>query len=427
MTVVTQTAQEIIEYAKQTNEPDWFTTLRLQADQAVAELALPNFQKINYRSWPINVTQRPEVNEEPIELTELATQQANIVQLGSQLLQADLPAEFKEKGVIVCDWPTALKEHADLVQKYFMTKATKPTENRLNAEHVAHLTSGLLIYVPKNVVLKQPLTSYFFQDARQSRDYVHHLLLIADRGSELSYLENTGTYGQQECPANIIEEVIAEPGSHIKFASVDRLGEHTTAYLNRRGYLEQDAKIDWSMGMMNDGNIVGDFDSELVGAGSHAEVKVVAISTGQQVQGIDTRVTNYGQHSLGNILQHGVILAESSLIFNGIGHIVHGAKGAEPQQESRVLMLSTKARGDANPILLIDDNDVVAGHAASVGRVDEQKMYYLMSRGIDQATAERLVIRGFLGPVLSALPSKEVRDILAEMIERKLINGQKDE
>ncbi len=122
-----------------------------------------------------------------------------------------------------------------------------------------------------------------------------------------------------------------------------------------------------------------------------------------------------------------MILARSSLIFNGIGHIIHGARGAEAQQESRVLMLSTKARGDANPILLIDDNDVVAGHAASVGRVDEQKMYYLMSRGVDKKTAERLVIRGFLGPVLSALPSKEVRKILADMIERKLVNGQKDE
>ena len=80
--------------------------------------------------------------------------------------------------------------------------------------------------------------------------------MIADRGSEVSYLENTGTVGTKPCPANIIEEVIAEPDSHIKFASVDRLGENTTAYLNRRGYLKRNARIDWSMGMMNDGNIL---------------------------------------------------------------------------------------------------------------------------------------------------------------------------
>src|SRR5699024_3914748 len=116
---------------------------------------------------------------------DLATIQANVVQVGSKIIQHELPAEFEEKGVIVCDWQTALQQHPELIKKYFMTEATKPTENRLNAEHVAHLTSGLLIYVPKNVVLKQPLTSYFFQDARVPQDYVHHLLLIADSGSEL--------------------------------------------------------------------------------------------------------------------------------------------------------------------------------------------------------------------------------------------------
>ena len=101
-----------------------------------------------------------------------------------------------------------------------------------------------------------------------------------------------------------------------------------------------------------------------------------------------------------------------------------GAKGADAQQENRVLMLSRAARGDANPILLIDDNDVFAGHAASVGRVDEQQLYYLMSRGIPKKTAERLVIRGFLGPVLTRVPSADVRQRLFAMVERKLIDGQ---
>ena len=87
-------------------------------------------------------------------------------------------------------------------------------------------------------------------------------------------------------------------------------------------------------------------------------------------------------------------------------------------------MLSQTARGDANPILLIDENDVRAGHAASVGRVDEHQMYYLMSRGIDRNTAERLVIRGFLGSVISQIPSRHLQQDLTEVIERKLIDGQ---
>ena len=88
-------------------------------------------------------------------------------------------------------------------------------------------------------------------------------------------------------------------------------------------------------------------------------------------------------------------------------------------------MMSGDAHGDANPILLIDENDVVAGHAASVGPVDPEQMYYLMSRGIDRATAERMVIRGFLGSVLTAIPAKNVRDKLVAVLERKLADGQK--
>ena len=135
-------------------------------------------------------------------------------------------------------------------------------------------------------------------------------------------------------------------------------------------------------------------------------------------------MTNIGPRSIGHILQHGVILEDATLTFNGIGHILKGAKGADAQQENRVLMLSRTARGDANPLLLIDENDVQAGHAASVGRVDEQQMYYLMSRGLSKEVAQRLVIRGFLGAVLSEIPDKNVRQQLTDTIERKLIDGQ---
>ncbi|KPA71279.1 Fe-S cluster assembly protein SufD, partial [Streptococcus suis] len=226
--------------------------------------------------------------------------------------------------------------------------------------------------------------------------------------------------GAAATSANIVVEVIALAGSQIKFAAIDRLGKHLDTYLNRRGYLGNDASIDWAIGLLNEGNVVADLDSELKGNGSHANLKVVGLSSGRQVQGVDTRVTNYGHNSVGHILQHGVILESGTLTFNGIGHIVRGAKGADAQQESRVLMLSDKARSDANPILLIDENEVTAGHAASIGQVDPEDMYYLMSRGLDRATAERLVVRGFLGAVITEIPVKEVRDQLIAVIEEKL-------
>nr|WP_245626337.1 Fe-S cluster assembly protein SufD [Companilactobacillus heilongjiangensis] len=219
-------------------------------------------------------------------------------------------------------------------------------------------------------------------------------------------------------------EIVAEANSNIKYAAVDELGENVTSYLSRRAYVGQNAYVDWSIGMMNSGNTIADFDTDLYGEGSHSEIKVVDITSGRQQQGINTRVTNYGKHSIGNINQRGIIMDRSRLIFNGIGHIINGASGSNAEQQNRVLMMSSKAHGDANPILLIDENDVLAGHAASVGQVDQKQLYYLMSRGIDKKTAQRLVIRGFLGDVLVSIPSKQIREQLVQTIERKLENGQ---
>ena len=131
-------------------------------------------------------------------------------------------------------------------------------------------------------------------------------------------------------------------------------------------------------------------------------------------------MVNRGNDSVGNILQDGVIMDRATLTFNGIGLIEKYAKGADAQQESRVLMLSEKARGDANPILLIEEFEVTAGHAASVGQVDEEQLYYLMSRGLSREAAEYLVVRGFLGPVIVQMPSAEIRRQLVEIIDRKL-------
>jgi len=175
---------------------------------------------------------------------------------------------------------------------------------------------------------------------------------------------------------------------------------------------------------MNAGDVVADFDSELKGRGSTAQVKTIAIANAQQTQGIDTRVTNYGEKTTAKIVQRGIILDAAALIFNGIGHIVKGAHGAKADQENRLLMLSSEARGDADPILLIDENDVEAGHAASVGRVDERQMYYLLSRGIPRPEAERLVIRGFLAGVITELKSKRLRTELNALIERRLTDDR---
>ncbi|MGM0125711.1 FeS assembly protein SufD [Enterococcus sp. AZ194] len=415
---------EINTFSVSNGEPEWMTTLRQQALAKADELDLPKIERVKFNRWPLFNVSTEEMVPESIGVVAFDEMKDNpvLVQQGTTTSFEQLPQELVEKGVIFTDLFTAMQEHSELVQEYYMSKAVRMDEDQLTAFHAAFMNSGLFLYVPKNVVIEEPLEAIFIQDGASTQQFFKHVLIVADEHSQFSYLERFQTEGNaaKKVSGNIIVEVIAKAGAKVKYSAVDQLGGNITSYMNRRGYIMRDASVDWALGVMNDGDVVADFDSDLVGEGAHSEVKIVAISAGKQTQGIDTRVTNKAPHTVGHILQHGVIRERGVLTFNGIGHILKGAKGADAQQESRVLMLSDKARGDANPILLIDENEVTAGHAASVGRVDPEEMYYLMSRGLRKEDAERLVIRGFLGSVITAIPVKAVQTEFIEVIEGKL-------
>ena len=410
------TKETIKHFSQMHAEPEWLANLRQAAFDKIEELKLPVIERVKFHRWNLGdgTLSESEVLANVPDFTAL-NDHLTLVQVGTQTALEQLPADLAEQGVIFTDFYSALEEIPEIIEKHFMS-AVKYDEDKLAAYHIAYFNSGAVLYIPDNVEINQPIEGIFYQDSESDVPFNKHILIIAGKHSKFTYLERLETYGSGTVPvtANITVEVIAQAGAQIKFSAIDRLGGNVTAYISRRGKLDDDSMIDWAIGVMNEGDVIADFDSDLFGRGSHADMKVVALSRGRQIQGIDSRVTNYGCNSIGNILQHGVILEKGTLTFNGIGHIIKGAKGADAQQESRVLMLSDKARSDANPILLIDENDVTAGHAASIGQVDPEDMYYLMSRGLDKATAERLVVRGFLGSVIVEIPVKEVR---AEMIE----------
>lgn len=417
---------EITEFSVFKQEPNWALEKRLMAKEKIDSLKFPIIERVKFHRWPLMDTTLHTFIERDDSgygvLTNIAQEDPLMIQYGSDTVFEQMPMHLIEQGVILTDLFTAMQEYPELVQRYLHT-AVKSDEDKLTAFHSAYMNSGLFLYVPKNVQVSEPIQAILIQDSHQQELFAKHILIVADENSSVTYVEKLQTFGDVRNSANIIVEVITQPGAHVKYAAMDRLGEHTTAYINRRGLLQKDSVIDWAIGALNDGHIIADFDSDLVGVGSHSDIKVVAVSTGKQIQGVDTRVTNVARHSVGHILQHGVIMDKATLTFNGIGHILKGAKGADAQQESRVLMLSDDARGDANPILLIDENDVTAGHAASVGQVDEEQLFYLTSRGIPRERAERLVIRGFLGAVISEIPVAHIRQELVETIDHKLKEG----
>ncbi len=418
--------QQLVTASEENNEPQSLLDRRLEAYKLMDKLQLPKMQRFKFHDWPLIKDQPLKwVASDPQAITEdeADDEVIKIVQFGQSTVRIALPKKLRDAGVILTDIFTAAREHEELFNKFFMT-AIKPEENLLTAYHLAYLNAGLFLYIPRNVQIEKPIEAELIQDNTQHEPLVSHILVVADQGSKIKFIQHLTTVGENEEPANMMIELIARDNSEIDFSSLDELGSHTHTYFKRRADIGRDAHVEWAVGLMNDGNTVGDMDSELLGEGGYANSKMIAVTTRQQEVGINNRVTNHGKHTTGLINQRGVILESSELIFNGIGQIIHGAHGSKADQQNRVLIMSDQARGDANPILLIDENDVEAGHAASVGPVDPHQMYYLMSRGIPRKQAERMVIRGFLGAVLSAIPSKDVRNKLVTILERKLTDGQ---
>lgn len=430
-TTLAITEQDIRTYSENMQEPGWMTDFRLDALAKAAELPMPEPDKTNITSWdflnfPTHVTESEsyasltDLPEEIQALIDTENQKTLYIQRNNTPAYSSISPELQEKGVIVTDLHTAIREHADLVKKYFMTDAVKVDEHKLTAYHAALVNGGAFVYVPQGVEVDEVVQVIYVQD-QEDVSLFNHTLVVAEANTKLTYVENyLSTFETATGQANIISEVLAKDNAKITYGAVDVLAKGYTAYVNRRGIADRDAVIEWALGMMNDSNTIVENVTHLVGDNSEGHVKTVVVGRGDQKQNFTTKVIHWGKHSEGQILKHGVMKDSASSIFNGIGKIEHGASKSNAEQESRVLMLSEKARGDANPILLIDEDDVTAGHAASVGRVDPMQMYYLMSRGISKQEAERLIIHGFLAPVVRALPVEGVKKQLTEVIERKV-------
>ncbi|WP_335870298.1 Fe-S cluster assembly protein SufD [Bacillus sp. 2205SS5-2] len=430
-TKLTVDADYVNTFSTQLGEPEWLTSLRKEAYEKAEDLPMPKpdktkIDKWNFTSFETHDVKSPaftSIDELPLAVKELLNNKEeaqNIyIQRNNTPSLVSLSPELKEQGVIFTDIFTAVKEHSELVRKYFMS-AVKVDEHKLTALHTAFLNGGVFLYIPKNVEIKEPIQSVYVHDDENATLF-NHVLVVAEDNSSVTYVENyISTCKTEEGIFNLVTEVVANANAKVLFGAVDTLTEGVTTYVNRRGVAARDARIEWALGSMNDGNTISENVTNLMGDGSFGDTKMVVVGRGSQKQNFTTKVVHFGKNSEGYILKHGVMKDEASSIFNGIGKIEKGASKSNAEQESRVLMLSEKARGDANPILLIDEDDVTAGHAASVGRVDPLQLYYLMSRGISQKEAERLIIHGFLAPVVNVLPIEGVKKQLVEVIEGKV-------
>lgn len=428
-TILPVDSEQLRVLSERNGEPTWLADDRQKALELAGKLELPVFEKTKIDRWNLhdygqykNSEPVASLGEVPAAIAELVKEQQEgglIIQRNSGAVYVKLNEELAAQGVIFTDLQTAVKEHGDLVKAHLNT-VVKAEENSLSALHAALWNGGVFAYVPKNVELNVPLQAVFLTDD-ETATFAPHVLLIAENHSSVTYVDN---YVSADLSAPVIHngavEVIANAGAKVRYATVHQLGEQVTDISIRRASLGNDAVIEWIVGEMNNGNTASNTMSVLKGNGSNSDAKVIAVGSGSQKLNYTTQAQHFGKNSASQMITRAVMREEASSIINGITKIEKGATKADGQQTERVLMLSPKARGDANPILLIDEDDVTAGHAASVGQVNREQVYYLMSRGISRAEAERLIIYGFLAPVVSEIPLEGLQQQLQSLVERKL-------
>lgn len=428
-TILPVNAEALKALSESKQEPAWLTDSRLASLELAGQLELPKLEKQRIERWNIQsygeykesnkLASLDELPEQVAKLVEGSREGGLVIQRNSGTVYVRLAPELAAKGVIFTDLETAVKEHADLVKPY-LHQALKNDEHAMAALHAAVWNGGVFLYVPKNVEVDVPFQAVMLTDDAEAT-FAPHVLVVAEANSQITYVDN---YVSDSLAAPVTHngavEVFVKNGAKVRYASVHQLAGEVTDVTFRRAVLDNDASIEWIVGEMNNGDTASDTMSILKGNGSTSDAKVIAVGSGSQKINYTTQAKHFGKSSASQMITRAVMREEAQAIINGITKIEKGATKADGQQTERVLMLSPKARGDANPILLIDEDDVTAGHAASVGQVNQEQIYYLMSRGISRTVAESLIIYGFLAPVVSEIPLEGLRDQLQGLVERKL-------
>ena len=290
-----------------------------------------------------------------------------------------------------------------------------PIPNQLIYSNGTKRNSCLVITVPKNTPITETLSVVV---VAKERSLVHKTHVILEESSALEMVENYIGIGNFN--ANIMSTFELEANASLTVNTVNNMAAGTVVYHHKHVQMKNDSFIDTTNFIINDTNLVFEDFTHLIGRGAEADVKTVAIASGKQQQNITVRTENIADHTVGNIVNYGIVKDDAHLAFNGVGKIYKASKESDNQQETRLLNLSKTAEAIANPFLLIDEGDITAGHAASIGQLDEEQIYYLMSRGMSRAQASKMIVSGFLTPFVDAIDDEEMRATLERKIESKL-------
>ena len=418
---------DVEELSRSRSEPAWLLERRLRAWEIFESLPMPgpkdeSWRRTDYRAikWDA-VAHLVPGRQAPTGLPESDSDGGLIVQSGAETVRAQLAEELAAKGVIFTDLTTALAEHGGLLREHLMTRAVLPENGKFAALHGALWTHGILLYVPRGVDVTLPLHSIWW--AGEPGTIMGHVLIVLDENASVSYIHETASPTLQEQALSVgATEIILGPNSSLRYVQIQNWGRHTFEFGHNHALLTRDAHLEWVINSIGSRLSKSFVRVELEGEGASATVSGIYFASDGQLLDHDTRQNHKAPRTTSNLLFKGAVKGTGRSVWQGMIHVHPGAQKIDGFQESRTLLLSEGAHADNIPGLEIEADDVKCSHAATVGRLEEEPIYYLMTRGVPRAEAERLIIEGFFAQVMDRIPFASVRERLGEEIAGRL-NG----
>ena len=391
---------------------EWrYTNLKKKLDLDSLQLSDAEAMSDDASTWPERLRAAMDEDREA---------SGHIVIIDGHVVHADVDKQLATQGVILESLQEAITNHEELVREHLATDAVPAEEGKFAALNAALWSDGIFLYVPKGVQLELPVrVTCWLSEAGTA--YFSRVLIVAEAQSQVSYVDEvlSDDFESQTYTSTAVE-LIARDGARVQYVAVQRLGRGTFYQSIQRTLAQRDSKLDTLNVALGASVTRVDLNARLLGPGANSDMLGLYFGDDDQHFDFNTSQDHVAEHTSSDLLYKGALDGASRAAFRGIIRVLPGAQGTDAYQTNRNLLLSPESRADSLPNLEIEADDVKCSHGATVGQLDDEAKFYLMSRGLSLIQAERLVVLGFLGEVLAKLPLGGVVDKVTRVIEQKL-------
>jgi len=417
------------------SDPDWLAEGRVHAWSVYEETPFPSTRSEEWRYTDLKLKLKlddlsyedvqaasSEAHPAALQAAIDADQQASgrVVMIDGLVVHVDLDAALAEEGVVLTSLRNAAASHSDTLKKHLATQAVPAEAGKFQALNAALWTDGVFLHVPSGVQLELPVRVTRWVSGGGQAVFTRNLI-VAERHSQVSFVEEilSEDMDRQSLVSASIE-VIAEDGAQVQYVGMQRLGKGPFYQSAQRTLAKRDSTLDTLNVSLGASVTRVDLNAQLLGSGANSDMLGLYFGDKDQHFDHNTSQDHVEPNTFSDLLYKGALDGSSRSVFRGIIRVHPHAQRTDAYQTNRNLLLSENARADSLPNLEIEADDVKCSHGATVGQLDAESLFYLLSRGITRTQAERLVVMGFLGEVLSKLPLGGVVEKVTRAIEVKL-------